>query len=144
MSLRTDRIAHQLREEISRVLREEVADKRVNLVTVMRVDVAPDLSNAIVLWSLFDKNGEPDNERLDEIEDGLESAAGFMRQRVAKSLKTLRRTPALRFKYDPSQRLAGETMEVLQEVISHETPVSEVVSQEALNRESTENGEETQ
>lgn len=118
MSLRTDRISYQLREEIARVLREEVADTRVNMVTIMRVDVAPDLSNAIVLWSLFDKDGEPDTEKLDTIEEGLDSAAGFIRKRIAKSLKTLRRSPALRFKYDPSQRLAGETMELLQEISS--------------------------
>ncbi|MDE0911358.1 MAG: 30S ribosome-binding factor RbfA [Myxococcota bacterium] len=118
MSQRTDRISYQLREEIARVLREEVADTRVNMVTIMRVDTAPDLSNAIVLWSLFSKDGEPDSDQLDTIEDGLESAAGFIRKRVAKSLKTLRRSPALRFKYDPSQRLAGETNELLQEVKS--------------------------
>lgn len=116
MSLRTDRIAHQLREEIARVLRDEVSDARVAMVTIMRVDVAPDLSNAIVLWSLFDKDGEPDTDKLDTIEDGLESAAGFIRKSVAKTLRTLRRTPALRFKYDPSQRLAGETLELLQEI----------------------------
>ncbi len=99
MSLRTDRIANQLRDEIARVLRDDVADARVRMVTLTRVDVAPDLSNAIVQWSLFDKNGEPDLDRLSEIEDGLDSAAGFVRRRVARVLE-LRKMPALRFRYD--------------------------------------------
>jgi len=115
MSLRTDRIANQLRDEIARVIREEVSDARVRGVTLTRVDVAPDLSNAIVQWSRFDKNGDPDVEEIDEIGKGLESAACFMRRRLAKVLE-LRRTPALRFRYDPTMRMAGETMELLNEI----------------------------
>lgn len=120
MSLRTDRIAHQLRDEIARVLREDVSDARVRMVTLTRVDVAPDLSNAIVQWSLFDKTGEPDLDKIVEIEEGLDSAAGFVRKRVAKVLE-LRKMPALRFRYDPSLRWAGETMEVLNEIKNDET-----------------------
>jgi ribosome-binding factor A len=115
VSLRTDRIAHQLREEITRVLRDEVTDHRVKVITVLRVDVAPDLSNAIVQWSLFDRDGDPDNETIDSIAEGLDSAAGFMRKKIASSL-SLRRMPELRFRYDASLRLAGEMMEILQAI----------------------------
>jgi ribosome-binding factor A len=113
VSLRTERIAQQLREEIARVLRDEVTDHRVKLITVLKVDVAPDLSNAIVYWSMFDRDGDPDLDSVDSIAQGLDSAAGFMRQKLAMSL-SLRRMPALRFRYDASLRLAGETMEILQ------------------------------
>lgn len=119
MSLRTDRIAHQLREEIARVLRDEVTDHRIKMVTVLRVDLAPDLSNATVDWSLFEMNGEPDFEAVERIEDGLESASGYIRGKLATALN-LRRTPALRFQYDPSLRLAGETMDLLQEIADGE------------------------
>ena len=74
MSLRTDRIANQIQEELARVLRDEVADHRIKMVTVLRVDVAPDLSNAVVGWSLFEKEGEPGFDEIDEIGEGLESA----------------------------------------------------------------------
>ncbi len=115
MSLRTERIEHQLQQEIARVLRDDVSDRRVKMVTVLRVDVAPDLSNAIVGWSLFETGGEPDFDQIDDIEGALESAASYIRRKIAASLN-LRRTPALRFEYDPSLRLAGETMELLQEI----------------------------
>ncbi len=115
MSLRTDRIAHQLQQEVARVLRDEVTDRRIKMVTVLSVDVAPDLSNAVVGWSLFEADGEPDFDEIDEIEDGLQSASSYIRRKIAASLN-LRRTPALRFHYDPSLRLAGETMEILQEI----------------------------
>ena len=119
MSLRTDRIAHQLREEIVRVLRDEVSDSRIQMITIQRVDVSPDLSNAIVLWSEFGKDGDPDFDEIDVISDGLDSAASFMRRKMAKSLN-LRRMPELRFRYDPSMRLAGETMELLQAIQNSE------------------------
>ncbi len=54
MSRRTERIAAQLREEIARVLLEEVTDPRTRLVTLTRVDVAPDLSNALISWSALE------------------------------------------------------------------------------------------
>ncbi len=51
MSRRTERIAEQLRKELARVLREDVTDPRVRLVTLTRVDVSPDLAQALVFWS---------------------------------------------------------------------------------------------
>ena len=115
MSLRSDRIAQQLREEVARVLRDEVTDRRVKLITILKVDVAPDLSNANVYWSMFDRDGDPDLDTVDSIAQGLDSAAGFMRQKIAATLN-LRRMPALRFRYDASLRLAGETFELLQAI----------------------------
>lgn len=110
MSLRTERIGNQLMGEIARVLREEVADPRVRLVTLTRVDVAPDLSHALVLWSAFDQKGEVDPE---EVNEGLGSAAGFVRHRLAQTMG-LRRMPELRFRFDPSLRWGSETLELLQ------------------------------
>lgn len=94
-------------------MRDEVTDSRIGMITIQRVDVAPDLSNAIVLWSEFGKDGDPDFDEIDLISDGLDSAASFVRRKMAKSLKNLRRMPELRFQYDPSMRLAGQTMDLL-------------------------------
>ena len=51
MSVRRERIAEQLRAEIAQVLRRHATDPRLQMVTLTRVDVAPDLSHAIVFWS---------------------------------------------------------------------------------------------
>lgn len=115
MTLRTERISQQLREEVVRSIRDDVSDVRVKAISVLNVDVAPDLSNAVVYWSLFEKDGDPDKEQVEQITNGLASAAGFMRNKIAKRL-ALRRTPALRFRYDASLRMAGETMELLQAI----------------------------
>ena len=112
MSRRTERIAEQLRSEIARVLREEATDPRTRLVTLTRVDVAPDLATASVFWSALDVSGDED---LEVVAQGLESASGFLRKRLAKEL-SLRRTPALRFHRDPSIERGAETLALLAEV----------------------------
>jgi ribosome-binding factor A len=43
---RTERVGEQIRDVLARLLREEVTDPRIGLVTLTRVDVAPDFSNA--------------------------------------------------------------------------------------------------
>ena len=109
MTLRTERVGERLRAEIARVLREDVKDPRLRLVTLTRVDVSPDLGNAIVFWSAMDVE---DAGREEAVAAGLEAAAGYVRRQVAHSLP-LRRTPALRFRHDPSLALGGRTLSVL-------------------------------
>jgi ribosome-binding factor A len=113
MSRRTERIAGELLVELSRLLHEEVTDPRVGLVTLTRVDVAPDLSHALVFWSALDL--APRDDRDEERQAGLDSASAFLRRRVASALP-LRRMPELRFRYDPSLVLGTRTLSVLREV----------------------------
>ena len=85
MSRRTERIAEQLRAEISQLLRREVSDPRIGLVTLTRVDVAPDLSNAVVYYSVM---GEDDPA-------SVESNSDVQRQKVrSPSVTGSRRTCA--------------------------------------------------
>ncbi len=114
MSRRTQRIAEQLKGEIARILIEEVTDPRIALVTLTRVDVAPDLSHAVVFWSALDSTA------LDRIEDGLESAAPFLRRCLARELP-LRRMPELRFRHDPSFELGSQTLAVLRSLSDDES-----------------------
>ncbi len=109
MSRRTLRVGEQLRAEIARILREEVTDPRIRLVTLTRVDVAPDFSHAVVFWSALQAEEE---DATDEIAEGLESAAPFVRRQLSRLLR-LRKTPALRFRHDPSLALGTETLSLL-------------------------------
>jgi len=112
MSRRTDRIGEQVRAEVARILREEVTDPRIGMVTLTRIDVAPDLSNARIFWSTVGDR--------DEIERGLTSAAGFVRGRLARVLP-LRKVPELRFLWDPSLELGDRTLAALRN-LSPEDP----------------------
>jgi ribosome-binding factor A len=107
---RSERIAGELLAELARLLREEVTDPRVGMITLTRIDVAPDLSHALVFWSAFDTT--PGAEQLDAHQVGLDSAAPFLRRRAASAL-SIRRMPELRFRYDPSLVLGTRTLSVL-------------------------------
>jgi ribosome-binding factor A len=109
VSIRTQRIAEQIRGELDRLLREETHDPRIGLVTITRVKVSPDLSTALVFWSPLDVDGEADP---DEIGDGLASAAGFLRGRIGAALP-LRKTPELHFRFDPSIREGARVLALL-------------------------------
>ena len=109
MSRRTERIGELIRGELARLLRSQVADPRLGLLTLTRVDVAPDLRRALVLWSCLDvESGSQD----DQIEAGLASAAPYLRRRLATAL-VLKRTPELCFQRDPSLERGEHTLAVL-------------------------------
>jgi len=112
VSRRTERIGEQVRAELARLLREEATDPRIGLVTLVRVDVAPDLSNAKVFWSALD---DREGAALDEAGRGLASAAGFLRRRLAAVLPT-RRVPELRFVHDPSLAAGSQMLSLIAEL----------------------------
>jgi ribosome-binding factor A len=111
VSLRTERVAEEVRRELARLLSQEATDPRLRLVTLTRVDVAPDLSHALVFWSTVGLE-EEGGDRVEEAAEGLEHASSFLRRRLAQALP-IRRTPALRFRHDPSLELGGRTLSVL-------------------------------
>jgi ribosome-binding factor A len=112
MSRRTERVGEQLRAELARLLREEVADPRIRLVTLIRVDVAPDFSRAEVFWSAVETARSPG---LEATAEGLEDAAPFLRRKLARELP-LRRMPELHFHHDPSLALGDRTLALLREL----------------------------
>jgi ribosome-binding factor A len=112
MSRRTERIGEQIRGELARLLHEETTDPRIGLVTLTQVDVSPDLSNARVYWSVVKPK---DSEDHSSTEAGLESAAGFLRHRLAQILD-LKRIPELRFRYDASLAQGDATLSLLREI----------------------------
>jgi ribosome-binding factor A len=112
MSRRTERLGEQLRGELARLLHEEAADPRIRLVTLTRVDVAPDLARADVFWSTVETPHAPS---LEATTAGLEKAAPFLRHRLAEEIQ-LRRTPELHFHHDPSLALGDRTLAILREL----------------------------
>jgi ribosome-binding factor A len=117
-SRRSERVGEQIRAELARLLREEVTDPRIGLVTLTRVDVAPDFSNARVYWSALASRphaADPGVAADPATQAGLDSAAGFLRSRLAHELR-LRRIPELRFLHDPSLAEGAHTLALLREL----------------------------
>lgn len=117
MSRRLERVGDELRAEIARLLRVEVADPRVALVTVLRVDVSPDLRNALVFWSRIERAGGPSRAAAAE---GLASAGPFLRRRLAQELP-LKRMPALAFRHDAGLEEGDRTLALLREIADEST-----------------------
>lgn len=88
------RVNEELREKIANVLLFQIADPRLELVTVTDVEVSKDREVANVYVSA-------EESRYDEVMEGLEAAKGRIRSLVGKSLGW-RVTPELRFFIDPS------------------------------------------
>src|SRR2546426_10642548 len=93
---RVRRIADQIQRELSGLLRAELKDPRIGMITLSGVEVSPDLAYAKVFFTSL-----ADAESLTRIEAGLEHAAGFLRAQLGKRLR-LRVTPEIRFKHDVS------------------------------------------
>ena len=114
MSRRTHRVGELLRGELAEALCREVADPRVRLVTLTRVDVAPDLSQALVFWSTLDPNAE-----IEEIQEGLSAAASYVRGKLARK-SALKRMPRLEFRHDATLADGDATLALLGEIADGE------------------------
>ncbi|MDD4964197.1 MAG: 30S ribosome-binding factor RbfA [Gallionella sp.] len=91
---RTDRVGQQMQREIAELVRLQINDPRVKLVTITGVEVARDYSHAKIFFTRLDG-------KHDEALKGLEHASGFLRSQLSRSLK-LRIMPQLHFVYDSS------------------------------------------
>lgn len=111
MSKRRARLNEQLRRELSELIRTQVRDPRVGLVTITGVDVAADLGSARVYVRVI---GGP--EEIARSLEGLGAAAPFLRTTLGRMLH-VRRVPELRFQEDRSYHGAARIAEVLAEVL---------------------------
>ena len=89
-------MADFVRDELADIIRTEVRDPRVTLVSVNDVKVSKDLSYADVYVSAYGKDSDEDQAELLAV---LNGAAGFMRTLLAKR-HSMRTTPKPRFHYD--------------------------------------------
>lgn len=97
---RSDRIAEQLRRELSELLRSEVKDPRLaphlSLLTLTDVDVSGDYSHAKVYYTTL-----ADESAARSLAKGLDRLAGFLRRELGKRIR-IHQIPQLHFIYDSS------------------------------------------
>ena len=109
-SVRIRRVAEQIRGELSQILRDEVGDPRIGLVTITRVKLASDLGAATIFYSPLGE--DPDEARRVELDRAMRQVTAFLRRTLSKRVK-LRHTPELRFVFDDSIAAGSQTLEVL-------------------------------
>jgi len=113
-SRRVERVSEAIREVVASAVLFEVADPRVQDVTVLSAEVSPDLRHATVRVSIM---GEEPRQHL--ALRGLRSAAGFLQSKVAARLQT-RYTPTLRFELDPGVKTSIAVSKLIDEALAED------------------------
>ncbi len=90
------KLTARIQERVGMIFVDEVNDPRWGFVTVSRVELARDLSQCRIFYSVLGSDADRRN-----VERALENARGFIQRKVAAILKT-RTTPSLEFRFDPS------------------------------------------
>ena len=94
------RVADQIQHDLSELIARELKDPRVGMVTINAVEVTPDYAHAKVFFSLL--TGNPD-----EAVQGLNAAAGFLRNGLFKRLH-IHTVPTLHFVFDRTVERAAD------------------------------------
>jgi ribosome-binding factor A len=93
---RSVRLADQIQRDLAELIRRELKDPRVGLVTVTGVEVSRDLAHARVYVSSLAAE-----DMHQSTVEALQHAAGFLRARLGHALRA-RQVPDLHFVYDES------------------------------------------
>jgi ribosome-binding factor A len=92
---RSDRVAEQVRRDLADLIRTELKDPRVGMVSLTAVELTPDYAHAKVFFATLN------DEHLEEVEQGLKRAAGFLRRELGRRIH-IHTLPELHFVYDNS------------------------------------------
>ncbi|HXZ49850.1 MAG TPA: 30S ribosome-binding factor RbfA [Usitatibacter sp.] len=109
---RRARIADQIQRELAELIRLELRDPRVGMVTLTGVDLSRDQSHAKVYFTVL---GPPS--QAEAAQEGLAHAAGFLRTSLAHRLTT-RSVPELAFVYDESVERGVRLARLIDEAVA--------------------------
>jgi len=95
---RQERMSVEIKRVISRIIKDEIKDPRIDFTTVSitRVDVTSDISHARVNISIM----ADENKQLDTMQ-ALQKAKGYIRGELGREIK-MRHAPELEFRLDRS------------------------------------------
>ena len=110
-SRRVLKAAEAIREVVGMAILADLRDPRVMGVTVTKVEVSPDMRQAKVYVSIM---GSEKAQQL--CLHGLQSAAGFLQQKIAKRIDT-RYTPRIMFELDMGVKKSIAIARLLEDVL---------------------------
>jgi len=116
VSTRTSRIADQIQREVAELIRTEVRDPRVGLVTLTGVELSRDQSHAKVFFTVLGPATASE-----EAQEGLDRAAGFLRSQLSHRLTT-RKVPELHFAFDESVERGVYLSRLIDEAVKPPAP----------------------
>lgn len=113
---RQRRVADQIQRELAEIIRLELKDPRVGLITLTAVEMSPDLTHAKVFFTCLGSD-----EHREQAEEGLKRAAGFLRSMLGKQIK-IHNTPELHFAYDASIENGMRISRLIDEAVAPPKP----------------------
>ena len=120
---RTDRLEDHIQRELAELLRMELRDTNLGMITLSRVKISPDMGNANLYVTIYKPELEAlaliDKSAYKEVIAALNERANFFRTLLAKSAK-LRYTPRLRFFYDDTVARARHLSSLIDKAVAIE------------------------
>ena len=109
---RSERVAEQIRRELAELIRLELKDPRVKLVTITGVEVTADYAHAKVFYTTL----APIDQRA-ELDRGLKRSAGFLRREIGRRVK-IHHNPELHFVFDASVERGSELSNLIDRAVA--------------------------
>lgn len=112
---RSRRIAEQIQRELAEIIRLELKDPRVGMITLTDVEVTPDCEHAKVFFTRLGDAAD-----IPTVTRALTHAAGFLRSELAHRMR-LRVMPQLQFEYDESVERGVRLSNLIDEAVGNKT-----------------------
>ena len=109
---RSDRVAEQIRRELAELIRLELKDPRVNLVTITDVEITADYAHAKVFYTTL----AAEDQRA-ELDRGLKRSAGFLRREIGRRVR-IHHNPELHFVYDASVERGSHLSQLIDQAVA--------------------------
>jgi len=117
---RGQRIAEQIRRELAELIRQEVKDPRVSLISLTDVELTPDYAHAKIFFTAM---GGMDS--VPEILEGLRRASGFLRRELGKRIR-IHTLPELHFHYDSSVEEGSRLSQLIDQTVREDEARAQV------------------
>jgi ribosome-binding factor A len=111
---RARRLAGQIRRDLAELIRLEVKDPRIGLVSLTDVELTPDYAHAKVYFTAMEGA-----ESVPGILEGLRCASGFLRRELGKRIH-IHTLPELHFHYDRSIEEGSRLSRLIDEAVSED------------------------
>ncbi|MCB9878339.1 MAG: 30S ribosome-binding factor RbfA [Planctomycetes bacterium] len=128
---RLARLQEQIKQRLAEVLQRELADPKLGLVTITRVELDDEFTQCKAYWSVIAPTGQEARARKDS-QNVLQRARGFCQREMGKVLHT-RTVPHLEFRFDEGiggairiQQLLHDLKEEAGARPAEDTPASDV------------------
>ncbi len=105
---RSDRVCEQIRRDLAEIIRSELKDPRIGMISLTSVELTPDYAHAKIYFTTLDTS------HLPEIQVGLRRASGFMRRELGRRVR-IHTLPELHFIHDDSLERGASLSKLIDE-----------------------------